>query len=100
MTSDQAINAIRAASFEHPKAGSYTEWAARIQLILDEWHASQLEMVRPILVSLSLADHVGDVNNDLPRLAKVLGFEEPEWSDERQRMIFPWEDDEDDDDGG
>lgn len=34
MTTDQAVEAIRAASFEAPKAHSHTEWAARIRAVL------------------------------------------------------------------
>lgn len=52
-----------------------------------------LEGLKEILVSLSLAEHAGDVNDDLPRLCKVLGFPEPAWSSRWMRMVFPWEDD-------
>lgn len=34
MTTAEAIEAIRVASFEAPKAHSHTEWAARIEAVL------------------------------------------------------------------
>lgn len=53
------------------------------------------------LSSLALADHMGDINNDLPWLAKVLGLPTPVWSDERDRMLWEWDEDyeEEEDDG-
>lgn len=50
-----------------------------------------MRTVRQILVSLSLAENMGDVADDLPDLARLLGEPEPEWSDERGRYVFPWE---------
>ncbi len=34
LTDDEAVEAIRAASFEAPKAGSHNEWSSRIKAIL------------------------------------------------------------------
>jgi hypothetical protein len=42
MTIDQAVEAIRAASFEAPVAHSHTEWATRIKAVLTAY-AAQVE---------------------------------------------------------
>jgi hypothetical protein len=48
---------------------------------------------RQVLVSISLADHLGDVNGNLPRLAELLGEPAPPvWCDECDRNVWPWED--------
>lgn len=52
---------------------------------------AQDESARRVLTGLSLAEHSGDVNEYLPRLARLLGEAEPEWSDEQERYVFPWE---------
>lgn len=37
---EDLIEAIRVASFEHPKAGSHTEWATRIGAAIDVYDAT------------------------------------------------------------
>ena len=45
-----------------------------------------------VITGIALADHMGDVNNYLPWLADALELDRPEWSDEFNRYVFPWED--------
>ncbi len=54
-----------------------------------------MRTARDLLVSLSVAEHAGDVNNDLEDLAVLLNEPSPEWSDEYERFVFPWEDSDD-----
>ena len=47
---------------------------------------------RDLLESISIADHMGDVNNDLPRLAELLGEPGPPvWCDICNGYQWPWE---------
>ncbi len=50
-----------------------------------------MRMAREILTGLALADHMGDVNDYLPMLADLLDEPLPNWSDEFNRYVFPWE---------
>lgn len=45
-----------------------------------------------ILVGLALSEHMGDVNEYLPHLTRLLGLPEPTWHDGFERFVFPWED--------
>jgi hypothetical protein len=56
------------------------------------------DKVKRNLVYLTYAEHVGDMNNVLPDLARALGLDEPEWDDEHECFYFPWSPREDDDD--
>ena len=47
--------------------------------------------VHNLLSGIALADHMGDVNDYLPWLADALNEPRPEWSDEINRYVFPWE---------
>lgn len=47
---------------------------------------------RDLLLSIALSDHMGDVNDCIPALARLLSESEPEWSDEWNRYVFSWED--------
>ena len=49
---------------------------------------------RHILTGLALADHPSDVNDYLSDLTELLGEKKPVWSDEFNRFVFDWEDDE------
>jgi len=49
------------------------------------------QQIQQVLGSLALAEHMGDIAEDLPRLAKALGLPEPEWNDEQGRLVWPWE---------
>ena len=46
---------------------------------------------KQILVSLALAEHPGDVTDDLPRLAELLELPKPEWDESLHRLVFPFE---------
>ena len=46
---------------------------------------------KQVLVSIALSDHMGDVNDSLPRLAELLGLPKPEWDEGYRRMVFPFE---------
>lgn len=52
---------------------------------------------RRILVGLALSEHMGDVNDYLPRLCSLLGEDPPEWDDDFDRYRMAWEDPEDPD---
>lgn len=54
-----------------------------------------MPLLRDVLTGLALADHVGDVNNELPQLALALGITRPEWSDLRGRYLWRWDLDDD-----
>ncbi len=56
-----------------------------VKTITGEFTAKQ------ILVSLALAEHPGDVADDLPRLAELLGLPKPTWVAHRGRFVFPFE---------
>ena len=57
-------------------------------VILEEADTARL---KHILVGFALSENMGDVKDYLPSLARALDIDEPEWSDERERMVFPWE---------
>jgi len=54
--------------------------------------------IRCILVGLALSENMGDVNDELPRLAEELDLPTPVWSDRHSRFVFPWEGEERDSD--
>jgi hypothetical protein len=49
------------------------------------------EEFQSILTSLALAENMGDVNDVLPRLCRLLNLPEPEWSDDLMRFVMAWE---------
>lgn len=48
--------------------------------------------IKQILKSLSLAENMGDVNDEIPVLCELLGLPAPHWSDEWMRYVMAWED--------
>lgn len=53
-----------------------------------------IEVIKECLLSLALADHIGDVNDTLPVLCKYLELPAPTWHDSKRRWVFEWEVDE------
>lgn len=49
-----------------------------------------LKRVQNSLIALSLADHLGDVNNEIPLICEALCLDY-RWSDKWERYVFPWE---------
>lgn len=52
------------------------------------------EKARQIVGGLALADHLGDVNDYLPDLCRLLGLPEPEWDDDYEGYRMAWWEDE------
>jgi hypothetical protein len=50
-----------------------------------------IKKVQNSLLGLALADHIGDVNDEIPVLCEALGLI-CRWSDKYERYIFSWED--------
>jgi hypothetical protein len=50
-----------------------------------------LEKVKFWLGVISIADHLGDVNDALPGLCEALNLPKPKWSPDFRHYVFPWE---------
>ena len=59
--------------------------------------AKRYAAIKEALIGLSLADHLGDVNDEIKTLCYEFDLPEPEWDENRNRYRFAWEvaDDED-----
>jgi hypothetical protein len=54
--------------------------------------AMDIEKAKSALVGLTLAEHLGDMNDEIPILAKALDLTEPEWNRDWERYVFDFED--------
>lgn len=53
--------------------------------------APDTDRFKEYLSGISVADHMGDVNDYLPNLCSALGLPQPWWSDEWCRFIMEWD---------
>lgn len=50
--------------------------------------------LQEILGGLTMAEHMGDVNDYLPMLCEVLNLPNPKWSDRYSHYVMAWDEEE------